>query len=483
MIAIGPNIASIIGLPPRVALLLTLGVIVFLFRRDIREKPEVSGALWLPVLWLVLCCSKPVSEWFTIFGLPFGSPVAGEGQESPVGQGSSVNAYSYLVVAAAGFFVLIKRQVDLSKVVRNNRWLIAFFLYCFISIAWSDFPFIAFKRWIKILGHPIMALIVLTEPDPEEALIRLMKRCAYVVVPVSILFIKYYVQLGVAYDPWSGLPKNIGIAAGKNLLGEDLLILGFFFFWHLLQTWQTERNTRRRNELLLIAGFLIGIGWLFSRTHSATAIVALFVAALLVVLVGMRSINKNFIGTYMLAGLVLIAAAELAFGISGQMSEALGRGSGLSGRTKLWTRLLELDTNPIVGTGFESFWLVTKPELLEGIFFFVPDEAHNGYLEIYLDLGLIGVFFLVGLLVATFWKIRLTLFRNFEWGRCQLGFLGAVILYNWTEAAFKSHSSIWFVFYIIGMKYPRTHLASAQPSLGVARPEESREFAYAEAEP
>ena len=49
----------------------------------------------------------------------------------------------------------------------------------------------------KILGHPIMALIVLTEPDFEEALIRLMKRCAYVVVPISILWIKYYPRLGV----------------------------------------------------------------------------------------------------------------------------------------------------------------------------------------------------------------------------------------------------------------------------------------------
>src|SRR5438477_9963783 len=225
MISIEPNIASIIGLPPRVALLLTLGLIVFLFRRDIREKPEVSGALWLPVLWLVLCCSKPVSEWFTIFGLPFGSPVAGEGQESPVGQGSSVNAYSYLVVAAAGFFVLIKRQVDLSKVVRNNRWLIAFFLYCFISIAWSDFPFIAFKRLIKILGHPIMALIVLTEPDPEEALTRLMKRCAYILVPFSILFIKYYPDWGRGFDPWTGTGSNFGVTTNKNLLGVDCFIL------------------------------------------------------------------------------------------------------------------------------------------------------------------------------------------------------------------------------------------------------------------
>ena len=59
----------------------------------------------------------------------------------------------------------------------------------------------------------------------------------------------------------------------------------------------------------------------------------------MVVFVGIRFINKKFIGTYMLAALVLIAVAELTFGLSGHLSEALGRGSELSGRKELWARL------------------------------------------------------------------------------------------------------------------------------------------------
>src|SRR5256885_2434503 len=308
-------------LPPSIAAVLTVGFIVFLFRRDTREKLDVSGALWLPLLWFVITCSRGFSEWLNIFGLPVSGAMSVE-ERSPL------DAWFYFVLIAAGFYILNKRQVRLSEIVRNNGWLIAFLLYCFISIAWSDFPFVAFKRWLKILGHPIMALIVLTEPDPEEALTRLMKRCAYIVVPVSILWIKYYPQLGRGFSPWGGATTN-GVATDKNMLGADCLILGYFFFWYLLHTWRTERNLRRRNELWLIAGFLIGIWWLFSQAHSATSLTCLIVGILIVLFVGIRSVNKNLIGTYMLAALALLVIAEVTFGLSGHMSENLGRGSEL----------------------------------------------------------------------------------------------------------------------------------------------------------
>ena len=473
-----PHIASLFGLslPTPLVTFLTVAFIVFLFRRDIREEPNVSGALWLPVIWLVISCSRSFTQWLNIFGLPVSSGAASAEEGNPL------DRCFYLAVAAVGCYVLIKRQVHLSEIVLNNGWVIAFFLYCFISIAWSDFPLSSFARWTKIFGHPIVALIVLTEPDPEEAVKRLMKRCAYVVVPVSILWIRYLPQLGRGFDEWGG-SENIGIAGGKNLLGADCLMLGFFFFWHLLQTWQTERNTQRRNELRLIAGFLIGILWLLRVSHSATPTITLFVAILLVVFVGIRPTNKNFIGTYVLAALVLFAAAELAFGISGRLSESLGRGSNLTGRTELWAHCLEVQPNPILGAGFQSFWLGERLQRIAEKFRWHPAGAHNGYLEIYLNLGLIGLSILLGLLIATFWKIRLELFRNFEWGRFRLGFLAAVLLRAWTEGTFATSGALWFVFYIIAMDYPLIHLTTAQPSVGAARSEVSRESAYATAEP
>jgi O-antigen ligase len=455
-------------LPPPVAALLTVGFIVFLFRRDSREKHDVGGALWVPLIWMLIICSRQPSEWLNTFGYHSGAITLEEG--------SPFDAAVYFTLIAAGAYVLKKRHIHLAEIIRNNQWLTIFFVFCFLAILWSEFPFVAFKRWIKVLGHPIMALIVLTEPDPVGAVTRLLKRCAYVIVPVSILFIKYYPEYGRAFDIWTGAALNTGITLNKNALGGDCLILGFFFFWYLLQTWASERGKRRRNELILTAGFLLMTWWLLSKAHSSTSQVSLLLGMLIVVVLGWRFVDKRFIGTYLIVAVVVLATAEWAFGIYANALQLLGKDPTLTDRTVLWHDLLQVEINPIFGAGFESFWLGERFQSFARSRWWAPNQAHNGYLETYLNLGYVGLFLLIAVLIATFRKGRRELFTNFEFGRFRLGFLLAVVAYNWTEAAFKNISPIWFVFYLIALDYPQREFSATDESSAVSNVEAEGEL-------
>src|ERR1039457_2371414 len=153
------------------ALFVTLVFVAWLFRHDFLQKPNVTGALWIPYLWLFIGGTKAVTEWLDIFGLHWGGTSADEG--------SPVDALFTFGLIGAGLYVVHQRRVSLVEFMRNNQWVTIYLAYCFLAILWSDMPLVAFKRWIKLFGQPVMVLVVLTEPDPKEALIRLLKRCAY----------------------------------------------------------------------------------------------------------------------------------------------------------------------------------------------------------------------------------------------------------------------------------------------------------------
>jgi O-antigen ligase len=443
-------------MPSSFALFLTIVFIAFLVRRESRLGANVTGALWIPVLWMLLICSRAFSQWLGLFGVHAGGVSLEEG--------SPVDAAVYFALIAAGFLILVQRRVRLTEIVRNNPLAAIFFIYCLVSILWSDFPFVALKRWIKFLGHPIMALVLLTEPEPEKAFVQFFKRCAYVLLPLSLVFIKYFPQWGRAFDFWDGSPTNVGVTTNKNELGFVCLIFGFFFVWHLLQVRQWERGRARRGELFLCGGFLLLICWLLRLAHSSTSLVALLVGIAVMLFLGLRFVDKRHLGFYIAAAIVLIVFAQVAFGIFQSVIAMAGRDPTFTGRTEIWKTLLGWNINPVAGTGFESFWLGERREKLAELYWWQPNEAHNGYLEIYLNLGLVGLMLMLALFFSVFRNGAKMLLENFDRARFQLGFLAAFVLYNWTEAAFKDLHPMCLVFFLALMKYPQPQPALAEES-------------------
>jgi O-antigen ligase len=440
-------------MPPPLAAFLTIGFIVWLFRRDFREQHNVTRALWIPFFWLFLIASRPATHWMAALGLH------GSGAGA-VEEGSSLDAIVYTSLIVSGAYVLSRRNVNLGQVIEDNKWLVFFILYCFIAIAWSEFPIISLKRWVKVIGHPIMVLIVFTEPDMKESFATMMKRCAYVVFPVSILWMKYYPELGKQPNEW-GVSNNCGIAEGKNELGSLGLIFGLFVVWYGLQLLRSDKSEYRKRELQLTAGLAWLIAYCLHKAHSGTSVIAFLICVALMIALGLRFVNKRMIGLYIVAAIAVLGVAQLTFDIYGNVVEASGHGLTMEGRARLWQYLLQNDDSPIFGTGFESFWLGSRSQKIWEEFRWQPTQAHNGYVEIYINLGIVGLMILLGLILITFRKCRRDLLTDFQWGRLTICYLIAIVLHNWTEAGFKGLSLYLLTLFLVAIKYPYNEAASA----------------------
>ena len=107
-----------------------------------------------------------------------------------------------------------------------------------------------------------------------------------------------------------------------------------------------------------------------------------------------------------------------------QFLQFLGKDETLTDRTGVWHDALQIQINPLLGAGFESFWLGDRLKTMWDKWTFRPNEAHNGYLETYLNLGLIGLFLLIALLIATFWKSSSRALHKFSVGTVSSRFSG-----------------------------------------------------------
>jgi O-antigen ligase len=181
----------------------------------------------------------------------------------------------------------------------------------------------------------------------------------------------------------------------------------------------------------------------------------LIIGATTMVLLGTRLVNWRYLGVYVVVGVLVFGAAETLLNVTANVVRMLGKDPTLTDRTVVWADALALVENPILGAGFESFWLGERLDKLWAKWWWGPTQAHNGYIETYLNLGVVGVVLLIVLLLSTFQRVKNELMRSLEWGRFRMGYFVPILLYNYTEATFKGVHLVWLFFHFIAMDYPR----------------------------
>jgi len=410
------------------ALLLWFVLVLALLRFDPAKSTGTSWVLWVPVAWMFFMQSRQPSQWL-------GRTMVSQAEAFENGNALDRAVLLGLILASVG--ILMARSFRWGDFFARNFFLTAILFFGLVSFLWSDFPYIAFKRWVRDLGNYLAILIVLSEAHRLEAVRVFLRRLYYALIPLSILMIKYYAREAIFYNGWTGLPEYVGAASSKNTLGATCMLSGIFFFWDTVARWSDRKERRTKRILLVNVAFILMSLWLLRLSNSKTSLVCLMLGW--GVILAYYRWSRHHPGFLKMAipcffcGYLILA---YGFGVNDALAGALGRDSSFTGRTNIWAAVLSTDTNPIIGTGYDSFWLGDRLnevwQLAGGV-----NHAHNGYIEFYLNLGFVGLFLLAGLLISSYRTIWKSLSQSPALASLAVTLWAIALFYNITEAAFK----------------------------------------------
>lgn len=421
-------------MPPLLALALCFAGVVFLLRVERKQTPDVTPALWIPTVWVLYVASRPIALWLK-------SEIQNPDASGPLDLGVLI------VFFLSTLMILSRRRGQWASAMRENPWLVALFMFMTISVIWSVIPATSLKRLVKEVLAFMMALAVLSEPSPRRAIESILRRGTFILIPFSLVLIKYFPDYGVNYGRWSGDQEWQGVAQQKNMLALICVISAIFLIWSIIKRWKDKGPSVWKYQahaealLLLLTFYLLG-GPDHSVFYSATSTYAFLGGALVcgwILLLEKRG-KRIKAGTLTAVTIFLIFFGVAVVFTSGSgirfFASSAGRDATLTGRTLVWTSLLPtVMDSPILGRGFGGFWTSKTRDAFE------ISGAHSGYLDVLLGTGFIGLFLLTMFLLSSCRKAHRELSHDLSWGLLWICYLILALVHNISESSVDSFTA------------------------------------------
>lgn len=327
---------------------------------------------------------------------------------------------------------------------------------CYASLLWSIAPDVTSRRALALAFTTLFGLYLGTRYEGRD-LIQLIALTFGGLAAASLLVCIGYPQMGVHDDINAGAWR--GLWQEKNQMAA-MMTLGF-----IAANASALMVPERRKQWIAVAVLILFMVFM-SRSKTSLLACALSLGALPVLMALRRGGIVSVLFVWGAATLSLIGGT-LFFFMPETILKMLGKDPTLTGRTDIWDALMRLsDKAPWLGYGYKAFW--TKDSVPAAIVraetgWDVP-SAHNGWLDLLIQLGWLGVGLFAACLIVTFFC---ALFR-FE--RVKDGYFSVLILCLFSflilsESFILSQNNLVWVLFICAM----TRLTANQLSAGPYR--------------
>jgi len=354
-----------------------------------------------------------------------------------------------LLYGIAGFLVLRRRR-EILPLLRENGLLLALTAFACLSILWSAFPEMTARRGLALLGTTLVGFYLGVRLQPRE-LLRLLAwvlGIATVLSPVVVLLLP---QFGIQSDPWAP-PAWRGIFGHKNIFGRAMLLA--CAVWLSLAL---DSGGLRKGIALAFLGASV-IFLLLSRSVTSAVVLVTVLAALPVVLLVKRdrllvlSLASFLLGMTILTLAVIVGYQGYSL-VERALTDYLGRNLTLTGRSVIWALVWQaVQRAPWLGYGYSAFWLgdLGPSQIVARSLGANVAHAHNGFLGLWLELGLVGLLLFLGVLVHLGIRIIRWIQSGAEGGDFifPLLFFAAFLLINMTETAALTRNNIFWILFI-----------------------------------
>jgi exopolysaccharide production protein ExoQ len=331
---------------------------------------------------------------------------------------------------------------------------IALMGFIIMSVLWSGFRSASLLSVCALLGNSLIGFYFGVRYSVREFL-RLLGWVYGIVVVCTFLSPLFTAHYAIDIGYWTGFFSN------KNYLGVNVLI-GFLVFNTL------ARTAKQRKWLYHSCSVLCAVLIFLSGAATCMVIFVLLACAMIFRAFAERHLSsassRARFGVVALACLTVFAWLNLD-----RILEALGRSPDLTGRVQVWGFLMLMaGIRPILGYGYGGFWVVGGPaqdvwDAFQVDPTFAP-HTHNGYLQLFLDCGIIGLGLLLVLLliaVRKAWTYAIAT-KNF-W---PLYLVVVLSLHNTTDTTFAARNHIcWLLFVAVLVQLTRASVAEVRAAV------------------
>ena len=308
-----------------------------------------------------------------------------------------------------------------------------------LSTFWSEAPEVTIRYSLVLLVMSAYAAH-LANRHSWEAFSAILRWSFSLILSLSLFVCLAIPSIGVNGKGWSGIldhPIALGCMAAFNVA-----------LWcsHLM-----ARRSYRKTALAFVGLSLI----VMKNANSATGI---FVLVALLSVIGWSKILRNFKSKQVVLIFIasLITTVIIVPILTSESSQILGlvdKDPSLTGRTDFWPQLLEhMKQHPFIGYGVQGFWQpwrgaenpasdIINPNG------FIPPHAHNGFLEVGLQLGAVGAILLsISFFSNSVKAIKTLATSHIAEPGLPLVFLIYVILFNLSSSALIDTGYVWFFY-------------------------------------